>query len=267
MLNILGMYPGDPGNPGSDCAGVVTAVGADVVTLCPGQPVFGLAEGSLGSVVTASAETLVAMPEHLSFEAAASMPTVFITAQLALQGCAAVLPQDRVLVHGAAGGVGLAALQVLQAAGATALATAGNPSKRALLRSLGCAAVLGSRDTGFAAQLAQLGGASVVLNSLTSPGMVSASLAALRPGGRLVEIGKRDVWSAAGVARERADVSYSLLAVDFLPAGVVQSTLQGVAAGAAAGRLRPLPVVAHDMRNVVAALRQMSQVRSWLCLV
>jgi NADPH:quinone reductase-like Zn-dependent oxidoreductase len=203
---------------------------------------------------------MVPMPATLSFESAASMPTVFITAQLAMQSAAAMAAGETVLVHGGAGGVGLAALQVIGAAGATAAATAGSPSKRALLRSLGCAAVVGSRDTGFAAQLAQLGGVAVVLNSLTSPGMVAASLAALLPGGRLVEIGKRDIWSPAAVAAHRPDVSYSLLAVDFLPAGVVQAALRRVAAGAAAGQLRPLPSVVHSIGNVVAAMRQMSQV-------
>ena len=129
------------------------------------------------------------------------MPTVFTTVVTALLRLAAISPADRVLVHAAAGGVGLAALQVIAAAGATALTTAGSADKRALLRTLGTHAVLGSRDTAFAAELAQLGGADVALNSLTSAGMVAGSLAALRRGGRFVEISKRDIWSAARVAQ------------------------------------------------------------------
>jgi short-subunit dehydrogenase len=101
----------------------------------------------------------------------------------------------------------------------------------------------------------------VVLNSLTSPGMVGGGLAVLKPGGRWVEIGKRDIWSRAAVSVERPDVGYSLVAVDFLPDGVVQECLLGVAAGAAAGRLRPLPLVGYGLGQVVAALRQMSQAR------
>ncbi len=66
---------------------------------------------------------------------------------------------------------------------------------------MGVKHVVGSRDTGFVQHLAQLGGVDVVLNALTSPGMVAASLAALRPGGRWVELGKRDIFSAAAVAR------------------------------------------------------------------
>jgi NADPH:quinone reductase-like Zn-dependent oxidoreductase len=121
-------------------------------------------------------------------------------------------------------------------------------------------AVLGSRDAGFASAVACLGGADVVLNSLTSPGMVAGSLAALRRGGRMVEIGKRDVWSAAAAAAERPDVSYGLVAVDFLPDDVVHTALARVAAGMASGTLTPLPTVSHSLVNAAAALRQVTQV-------
>jgi NADPH:quinone reductase-like Zn-dependent oxidoreductase len=204
VLNVLGMYPGDPGAPGGDCAGVIMAAGPVVngsAALAVGQPVFGLAAGSMGSHVRASARTVVPMPANLTFEAAATMPTVLITVDTALNQLAAAGPADRVLVHAAAGGVGLAAMQIIAAAGATPIATAGSPAKRALLHSLGVRRVLGSRDTVFAAELAQLGGASVVLNSLTSSGMVAGSLAALTAGGRFVEISKRDIWRAARVAQ------------------------------------------------------------------
>jgi NADPH:quinone reductase-like Zn-dependent oxidoreductase len=259
VLNVLGMYPGDPGAPGSDVAGVV--VSSSSSSLAPGTPVFGLAVGALGTAVSCSEQTVVAMPGCLSFEAASSMPTVFITAQLALGAVTACGPADSVLVHAAAGGVGLAALQVLRWQGARPVATAGSPSKRVLLRSLGVPVVVGSRDSRFVAPLAALGGVDVVLNSLTSPGMVAGSLALLRRGGRFVEIGKRDIWSPAVVAGERPDVAYSLLAVDFLPDAAVQSALQQVAAGVAAGRLAPLPTVSYSLRAAAAALRQMSQAR------
>ena len=204
VLNVLGMYPGDPGPPGGDCAGVVVATGPPLPghpELAVGTPVFGLAAGSLGSHVHSSTKTIVQLPANLSFEAAATMPTVFVTVDAALRHAAATQAGDRVLVHAAAGGVGLAAVQVIQAAGAQALASAGSPAKRALLRNLGVAHLGSSRDCSFAEGFAQLGGADVVLNTLTSPGMVSGSLAALNIGGRFVEISKRDIWSAARVAQ------------------------------------------------------------------
>jgi NADPH:quinone reductase-like Zn-dependent oxidoreductase len=260
VLNVLGMYPGDPGAPGSDVAGVVVAGGSSS-SLRPGQAVFGLTVGALGTAVTCPAETVVAMPPCLSFEAASSMPTVFITAQMAMGAVTGLRLGERVLVHAAAGGVGLAALQVVSSVGAIAIATAGSPSKRSLLRSQGVHAVVGSRDSVFVGPVSCLGGVDVVLNSLTSPGMVGGSLAVLKQGGRFVEIGKRDIWAPAAVAAERPDVCFSLLAVDFLPGQVVQSALQRVAAGVAAGRLAPLPTVGYSLAAAASALRQMSQAR------
>ena len=81
------------------------------------------------------------------------MPTVFVTVDTALHRIASIASSSRVLVHAAAGGVGLAAMQVIAAAGATALTTAGSPAKRALLRTLGSRQVASSRDTLFAEEL------------------------------------------------------------------------------------------------------------------
>lgn len=166
-----------------------------------GDVCLGLAAGCLGSHVQVSAQTLVKMPSNLSFEEAATTPTVFITVDTAFGHAAAIGPGNQVLVHAAAGGVGLAALQLVRNLGATAVATCGSADKRGLVRELGIEHVLGSRDTLFVNDVAQLGGVSVVLNSLTSSGMVAGSLAALKPGGRFVEISKRDIWSAARVAQ------------------------------------------------------------------
>ena len=161
-----------------------------------------------------------------------------------------------------AGGVGLAAAQVVRHNGMAVVATAGSSSKRSLLRTMSCHTVINSRDTAFATDAAQLGNnISSALNSLTSPGMVAASLATLQVGSQFVEIGKRDIWSAARVAQERPDVSYHFVAVDFLPKHVVQSSLQGIAQGLSRGRLQPLPQVVHSASDAQSALRQMSQAR------
>ena len=268
VLNVLGMYPGDPGAPGSDCAGVVVSAGADVAAAptapLPGRAVFGLATGSLGSHVLASAQTLVPMPPTLSFEQAATTPTVFVTVEAALRQAAALCRGESLLLPAAAGGVGLAAAQVAAALGAEVVATAGSPAKRALLRRQGIRHVANSRDLSFAEEVVTATGGRgvcVVLNSLTSPGMVGASLSAVSRGGRWVEIGKRDIWSAARVSCERPDVRYGLLAVDFMPAAVLHAGLSAVSAGLASGSLRPLPAAVHSLSSVAAALRQMSQAR------
>ena len=139
-------------------------------------------------------------------------------------------------------------LQVAQAAGARLIATAGSPAKRWLLRGLGTQAVLCSRDLHFPGQLACINSVDCILNSLTAPGFVAASVAALATGGRLVEISKRDIWSPQRVAQERPDLGYSLVAVDFLTPAAVHASLMRVAAGLASAQLTPLPQVGpmHD---------------------
>jgi len=266
VLNVLGMYPGDPGPPGGDCAGIITSGYLrgqnDEILAGPGDAAFGLAFGSLGSHVIASARTLVPMPQGISFEEASTMPTVFVTVDTALNRLAQVKKGQRVLLHAAAGGVGLAAVQVLQAAGAQPLVTAGGPFKRSLLRTLGAAHAASSRDTAFAEELVVASGAAdVALNTLTSSGMVAASLAMVNAGGTFIEISKRDIWSSKRVAQERPDIHYNLLAVDFMSANALHAAMMRVSTGLGESTLHPLPTAGHDMRAVVTALRQMSQAR------
>jgi NADPH:quinone reductase-like Zn-dependent oxidoreductase len=255
VLNVLGMYPGDPGAPGSDFSGVV------VSGHMAGSSVFGLSTGALASHVVASVQTVAPMPATVSFEAAATMPTVFTTADAALRQLAGLSAGEVVLVHGAAGGVGLAAVQAAAAAGAAVYGTAGSSAKRHLLRTLGCRVAVGSRDTSFVSEVALAGGVDVVLNSLTSPGMVGGSLAVLKQGGRFVEIGKRDIWAPAEVAAERPDVTSHLLAIDFMPPAVLQQLLLQVSSDLATGRVAPIRAAVHDMAAVHAAMRQMAQAR------
>ena len=267
VLNVLGMYPGDPGAPGADCAGVVMAVSPAVATsgdrsspsLRVGTAVFGIAPGSLGSCVVTRASNLVPMPLHLRFHEAATIPTVMVTGQVALMQAAQVSAGDTVLVHAAAGGVGLAAIQLLQAVGATVVATAGSAQKRSVLHQLGVKHVLSSRHTQFVAEVSQLGGVDVVLNSLTSSGMIAASLAALKPGGRFIEISKRDIWAQQLIALQRPDCSFAYIAVDFLSPVCIQSSLRWVSAALTKGTICPLPSICHPLGNAAAAFRQMMQ--------
>ena len=264
VLNVLGMYPGDPGPPGADCAGVIMAAGAAQTDhaspgFTVGDAVFGIAPGSVGSCVVTSASNLVPMPAHLGFHEAATVPTVMVTGQVALLQAAQVSAGDTVLVHAAAGGVGLAAIQLLQAAGATVVATAGSPQKRAVLHKLGVRHVVSSRHTQFVAEVAQLGGADVVLNSLTSSGLVAASLAVLKTNGRFVEISKRDIWAQQQMAVERPDCAFAYIAVDFLSAACIQSSLQWAAGALTKGTICPLPCICQPIGNAPAAFRQMMQ--------
>ena len=144
VLNALGQYP-DPDAPlGGELAGVVTAVGAGV-PFAVGDAVLGVALGAFRSHVTTRADLLVRKPAGLTMPEAAALPSSFTTALYALDRLARLQPGERVLIHAGAGGVGMAAIQVAQRAGAEVFATAGSPAKRAFLAALGVPHVLDSR--------------------------------------------------------------------------------------------------------------------------
>lgn len=271
VLNVLGMYPGDPGPPGSDfCGRIVSFVDSDSSNSVAssdyaiGDVVFGQASGCLGSHVIASTSTLAhASTVNASFNDAASLPTIYLTALASLVDAASLRSKETVLIHAATGGLGLAGVQVASSINASVLGTAGQPSKRSYLRSIKPSrGVLDSRSVRFLDDAVTLQASpNVVLNSLTSPGMVAASLAVLQCGGRFVEVAKRDIWSTERVQQERPDVAFSTLAVDFMPPSVVRKGLRDVSAMKAAGRIVSLQLLEYSLGNTAGAMRQLSAAR------
>jgi NADPH:quinone reductase-like Zn-dependent oxidoreductase/acyl carrier protein len=156
----------------------------------------------------------------MSFEAAASIPVAFLTAYYSLVHLAQVQPGETVLVHGGAGAVGLAALQIARHLGASVIATAGSEEKRALLRRLGAGQVFNSRTLAFADDvLGHTGGrgVDVVVNSLAGEAMIR-SMDCLRPFGRFIELGKRDFYAntQVGLRPFRRNLAYFGVDVDQL---------------------------------------------------
>ena len=265
VLDTLGLVPVDAGPLGIEFAGRVTAVGADVTGLSPGDRVVGLGTGCFGDLVTASASLLARCPAGLQPAEAATVPSVFVTAALAFE-LAGLRRGERVLIHAGAGGVGLAAIQLARAIGAEAFVTA-SAGKRDYLRALGVRHVYDSRSLGFAAEILSATdgrGVDIVLNSLTGEGFIGASLSALAPGGRFVEIAKRDIWSAAAMAAARPDVAYHILAVDRLMAEDPQRIgreLCSVMERVGSGALQALPYVSYPLGEARLAMRRMQQGR------
>jgi NADPH:quinone reductase-like Zn-dependent oxidoreductase/NADP-dependent 3-hydroxy acid dehydrogenase YdfG/acyl carrier protein len=180
---------------GFECAGTIIATGCEVREFAVGDLVFAPAYHSLGSHVVMRADRVFRIPDGISFAEAATLPVVFITVQHCLDHLARLAPGETVLVHGAAGGVGLAAWQYARAIGATVIATAGTPAKRDLLRLLGIEHVLNSRSLEFADQILKLTdghGVDVILNSLAGEAAIRG-LDILKPHGRFIELGKRDI--------------------------------------------------------------------------
>ena len=161
-----------------------------------GERVFGLAMFGLATHALARAADVRRIPDGLSFEEAATLPVVFMTAWHALKNVARMRAGERILIHAGAGGVGMAAIQIAHHLGAEVIATAGSPAKRALLEILGVKHVIDSRRADFAEAVMELTsrrGVDVVLNSLAAEA-IPMGLSCLAEFGRFIEIGKRDIY-------------------------------------------------------------------------
>ncbi len=173
---------------------------------------------------------------------------------------------DRVLIHAAAGGVGLAAVQLAQRAGAEIFATAGSPEKRSHLQTLGVTHVFDSRSLDFANEImSQTGGRGmdIVLNSLAGE-FIAKSVSVLAPGGRFLELGKRGILTreqfSAAAPRLRIlcfDLGDEALADSSLLPGMFKDLL----AAFAKGELRPLPLTTFSNERIVDAFRFMAQAK------
>jgi NADPH:quinone reductase-like Zn-dependent oxidoreductase len=218
----LGIYPTPPGMPpvmGSDCAGTIAAVGEGVEGMRVGDEVMALCSNSFSGFVTATASTVVPKPSGLTFEQAASIPTVFVTDWYALHHLARLSRGERLLIHSAAGGVGLAAIQMANAVGAEIFATVGTPQKREFLQSMGVEHILNSRSMEFADEIMKLTGGEgvdVVLNSLAGEA-IPKGLSILRPLGRFIELGKRDIYGNSSVGLLPFHKGLSFFAIELSP--------------------------------------------------
>ncbi|MGD3110836.1 type I polyketide synthase [Streptomyces sp. YGL11-2] len=264
VLAHLGMAP-DNAAMGVEAAGIVVAVGDGVDDLTSGDQVMGLVPEGIGPLAVTSHRMLTRMPEGWTFPRAASVPAAFLTAYYALVDLAGLRPGESVLVHAAAGGVGMAAIQVARHLGAEVFGTA-HPGKWDTLRTLGLADdhIASSRTTAFEQHfLATTGarGVDVVLDCLVRE-FVDASLRLLPRGGRFVEMGKVDVRTPEQVAEDHPGVVYR--AFDLISdAGEerIGQMLTEIRDLFERGVFQPLPISTWDIRHAPEAIRHMSQAR------
>ena len=269
VLMTLGLLPADENayRIGGECAGTVAAAGAGV-DLAVGAEVLAVllgADSAFGTYVTVAASAVARVPAGVDLVAAGGLPIAYLTAWYGLRDLARLQPGERVLIHSATGGTGLAAVAVARAVGAEVLATAGTPAKREHLRGMGIEHVFDSRSLDFAEQaLAGTGGegVDVVLNSL-SGAAIRAGLRSLRPFGRFVELGMRDILadSALGMAPFRHNITLS--SVDLIElldrkpdefARLLREVLDAVGAGT----LPPLPHREFPITRAADAFRLMA---------
>jgi phthiocerol/phenolphthiocerol synthesis type-I polyketide synthase C len=253
---------------GLEFSGVVRSVGPRVTGFAPGDAVVGFAPSSFGDRVVTTAAALSHIPAGLSFEAAATIPSTFFTSYYALHHLARLHKGEKVLIHGAAGGVGIAAIQVAKWCGAEIYATAGSDEKRDFLRLLGVEHIFDSRSLDFADQILELTdgeGVDVVLNSLAGEA-INRNLRALKPFGRFLELGKRDFYenTRVGLRPFRNNLSYFGIDADQLMSqrpDLTQRLFSEVLALFQERVFHPLPFRTFDAVEVVDAFRHMQQAR------
>ncbi|MDR3374693.1 MAG: SDR family NAD(P)-dependent oxidoreductase, partial [Ancalomicrobiaceae bacterium] len=251
---------------GMECSGTVTAVGLDVEGFSVGDTCVAFAAAAFSGHVTLAAHAAAKLPAGLPLEAAATIPVAFLTAWYALIHLARIEAGETVLIHGGAGGVGLAALQIARTRGARVIATAGSPEKRGLAELLGADHVIDSRSLGFADEVMRLtggDGVDVVLNSLAGEAM-ERSLACLKPFGRFLELGKRDFYgnTRLGLRPFRQNLSYFGIDADQLltrQLPLAKRLFAELLGHFEDGSLTALPYRAFASADATAAFRLMQQ--------
>ena len=253
---------------GLEVAGRVLRCGPGVRELRPGDEVLAFAGASFASHVVVPERAVARKPAHWSFAEAATVPTVFFTVWYALKHLAHLQRGERVLVHGAAGGVGLAAIQIARLLGAEVYASAGSPAKREFVRLCGAHHVVDSRSLDFDREVLRASegqGVDVVLNSLAGEA-ITRNLMALKPFGRFIELGKRDFYenTPVGLRPFRNNLSYFGVDADQLMQlrpELAREVFTEVMQAFADGQLHPLPHRVFPAEQAVDAFRHMQQAR------
>lgn len=250
---------------GTECAGRITRLGQRAaLQWTVGDNVIASGAGALAESLVVDSKQVFVKPDRLSFAEAATLPTAFATAYYALKTIGNIQPGQRVLIHSATGGVGLAAVQIAQSAGAEIFATAGSEIKREYLREMGIEHVMNSRSLDFVeyVQLATVGqGVDLVLNAL--PGeYLQASLNLVAPGGLFLELGKRDIHAANHLPLSVFDKAIGFIAIEYSPehrtyARVMEQLLLDITQGV----LKPLPNKVYALSDAVSAFQFMQESR------
>jgi phthiocerol/phenolphthiocerol synthesis type-I polyketide synthase C len=268
VLKAMGVYPtldGDPPVIGGECVGYVTARGCNVDSLEIGQRVIALGPGAFGSHLTTLPDLVVAIPDALSDREAATLGIAYLTAWYALREVARLAPGERVLIHSATGGVGLAAVSIAKMIGARIYTTAGSAAKRELLSGLGVDYVGDSRTVEFAEEIlddTDGHGVDVILNSLSGEA-IRRGVEILAAGGRFVELGKKDVYANAklGLASLAKSASFAVVDLDLnlrLQPQRYGRLLQDILGRVLAGELQMLPATEFSLDDAIDAFRLMA---------
>ncbi len=230
LLKVLGVYPTEISDSrliGDECAGTVLNTGEAVTSFEKGDRVAVLGLGCFKTHLIMPANRLIKIPDFMEMDLAAASLTNYMTAYYALVVKAEIKPGERILIHSATGGVGLAAIQIARINGAEVFATAGTRFKQDLLRAFGVTHVYNSRTLDFADQIyqdTQRQGIDVVLNSLAGP-FIEKSMNLLGQYGRFLELGKRDIYDQTHISLYPFRKNIAFFAIDMAEMFSTQSTM------------------------------------------
>jgi NADPH2:quinone reductase len=247
--------PSLPWTPGQDAAGVVEMVGEGVTGVRPGDRVYtiGTETGAYAEKTICTELQLVRLPENATFAQGAALYVPYSTAWVALFDKARLRPGESVLVHGASGGVGIAALQLARAAGATVIGTAGTPEGERAVLEEGAHHVLDHRLKDHLAKAVQLTGGrgiDIIIEMLANENL-NADLEALAPRGRVVIVGSRgkvEIDARHAMTRDASILGMSLNNLSLEEKARIQPA---IVAGLENGSLRP--VVGKELSLAQAA--------------
>ena len=291
-LARTGLYPDAPKLPatlGYEVAGEVESVGAGVDSVRPGDRVLaGTKFNGQAELATAPASMVYPLPDRVSFEQGAAFPVNYATAQAGLVVMGGLKAGERVLIHAAAGGVGLSATQIAKRIGAEIFGTA-SPSKHAAIRAHGVDHAIDYRSLDFAAEVRRLTGGEgidVAFDAL-GPSSFRKDYALLRPGGRLIMYGaseaqpgeRRDMraavrtlarspfasmpwWKGLGVLNENKGVFGLNLLHWWLTDGNLDRIIAPLIPALGSGELNPVVAEAFPFERAADAHRYLAERRN-----
>jgi NADPH2:quinone reductase len=259
--------PDLPYTPGADAAGVIDQVGEGVSQWTAGDRVYvsgtalGRAHGAYAQYAVCLPEQVHRLPDRISFAQGAGLFVPYVTAWRALFGRANTRAGDTVLIHGASGGVGVAATQFAVAIGATVVGTAGSDDGLAVVRAQGAHHAINHRQQGYLDEItARCGGRGpdVILEMLANVNL-DHDLTVVAPGGRVVVIGNRGRVEIDARKIMSKDISVFGLALWGIPADEARRAHQAIIAGLESGALNPVVGAEMPLQDAALAHRRVME--------
>jgi NADPH:quinone reductase len=256
--------PDLPYSPGADGAGVIDQIGAGVNDMKAGDRVYisgtvaGKAHGAYAQFALCTPEQVHRLPDRISFKQGAGLFVPYVTAWRALFGRANTRAGDTVLIHGASGGVGVAATQFAVAAGATVIGTAGSDDGVAVAKAQGARHAVNHIAPGYLDQITALTsgrGPDVILEMLANVNL-DHDLTIVAPGGRVVVIGNRGRVEIDARKIMSKDVSVFGLALWAIPADEIRRAHEAIIAGLESGALNPVVGTELPLKDAARAHEQ-----------